>query len=45
MLAAVQLRWEKHTEFHTYTFWRQLPDDAADFSVSALSELPSQLAV
>ena len=40
-VGGLQLRWEKHTEFHTYTFWRELPDDAADFSVSALSELPS----
>jgi uncharacterized membrane-anchored protein len=40
-VGGLQLRWEKHTEFHTYTFWRELPQDAADFSVSTLSELPS----
>ena len=41
-VGGVQLRWEKHTEFHTYSFWRQLPEDAADFGVSPLTELPTQ---
>jgi uncharacterized membrane-anchored protein len=39
-LGSAQLRWEKHTEFHTYTFWRQLPVEAAGFSLSPLAELP-----
>ncbi len=41
-VGGAQLRWEKHTEFHTYTFWRQLPEEAADFSMSALAELPAK---
>ncbi|MBK6658778.1 MAG: DUF3422 domain-containing protein [Proteobacteria bacterium] len=41
-VGGVQLRWEKHTEFQTYTFWRELPEDAANFNVSPLAELPPQ---
>ncbi|MCC6707760.1 MAG: DUF3422 domain-containing protein [Gammaproteobacteria bacterium] len=41
-VGGVHLRWEKHTEFQTYTFWRELPEDAANFSVSPLGELPPQ---
>ena len=40
-LGGVHLRWEKHTEFHTCTFWRQLPEEAADFSATPLAELPT----
>jgi uncharacterized membrane-anchored protein len=43
-LGGVHLRWEKHTEFHTCTFWKPLanpPDKAPDsFKASAIDELP-----
>jgi uncharacterized membrane-anchored protein len=43
-LGGVHLRWEKHTEFHTCTFWKPLahaPDSAPEsFEPSAIGELP-----
>ena len=39
-LGGIKLRWEQHTEFYTCTFWRPLFPDAADFSRSALADLP-----
>lgn len=41
-LGSVHLRWEKHTEFHTLTFWRALPSDRDDFSVGPLELLPRE---
>lgn len=38
-LGAIKLRWEQHTEFQTWTFWRQLPAGATDFSQTALADL------
>lgn len=40
-LGGVHLRWEKHTEFHTCTFWRHVPADTDDFSLTALTDLPA----
>ncbi len=40
-VGGVQLRWEKHTEFHTYTFWRQLPEEVVGFNLTPLAELPA----
>jgi uncharacterized membrane-anchored protein len=42
-LGGVHLRWEKHTEFHTCTFWRPLRDatQAPDsFDSTAIAEMP-----
>lgn len=36
----VELRWERHTEFSTYTMIRQHDDVAAPFAATALSLLP-----
>ncbi|HQO28414.1 MAG TPA: DUF3422 domain-containing protein [Accumulibacter sp.] len=41
-LAGIKLRWEQHTEFHTWTFWRQLSEDTCDFSLTALADLSPQ---
>ncbi|MCW7536400.1 DUF3422 domain-containing protein [Aquabacterium sp. A7-Y] len=39
-LGGVHLRWEQHTEFQTYTFWRQLPENPASFEPSAVASVP-----
>ena len=39
-LGGIKLRWEQHTEFYTCTFWQPLPSGAADFSRTALADLP-----
>ncbi|MGE3482788.1 MAG: DUF3422 family protein [Gammaproteobacteria bacterium] len=39
-LGGIRLRWEKHTEFNTYTFWRQLRDAPTDFAAGPLHEVP-----
>jgi uncharacterized membrane-anchored protein len=39
-LGGVHLRWEKHTEFHTCTFWTPLADAPDSFDASAIDELP-----
>lgn len=36
----VELRWERHTEFSTYTMIRQCDDSVAPFTATALSLLP-----
>ena len=48
-LGGVHLRWEKHTEFHTCTFWKPLSEavgapQSADrvFDQSAIAELPPE---
>ncbi|HWP20471.1 MAG TPA: DUF3422 domain-containing protein [Burkholderiaceae bacterium] len=41
-LGGVRLRWEQHTEFQTYTFWRHLPDNPAAFDPSAVSAVPQE---
>jgi len=44
-LGGVHLRWEKHTEFHTYTFWKPLRGAACapeSFDSSAIAELPPE---
>jgi uncharacterized membrane-anchored protein len=44
-LGGVHLRWEKHTEFHTFTFWKPLSPLAhgpESFEASAMAELPPE---
>jgi uncharacterized membrane-anchored protein len=41
-LGSLRLRWEKHTEFHTLTFWRALNGDPASFELAALPEAPRE---
>ena len=45
-LGGVHLRWEKHTEFHTCTFWKPLAEvpDSFDraFDHTAIAELPPE---
>lgn len=36
----LRLRWEQHTEFQTYTFWRTLPQAPAGFDATALQAAP-----
>ncbi len=40
-LGGLRLRWEKHTEFHTYTFWRILRDAPESFDDNAVAEVPA----
>ena len=40
-LGGVRLRWEKHTEFHTCTFWKQLSAVPDDFDHPPLSDVPA----
>jgi len=35
----IRLRWEKHTEFHTYTFWKQLREARQSFDGGPLEEV------
>ena len=39
-LGGLQLRWEKHTEFHTYTFWRTARETVQSFDGDALRTVP-----
>ena len=39
-LGGLQLRWEKHTEFHTYTFWRTARETVQSFDGDALRAVP-----
>jgi len=41
-LGGVHLRWEKHTEFHTCTFWKALHDAPDSFDSPALAEVPQE---
>ena len=41
-LGGVHLRWEKHTEFHTCTFWKSLPEAPESFDRTAIAELPRE---
>ncbi len=44
-LGGVHMRWEKHTEFHTYTFWKPLQGAACtpgSFDTTAIAELPPE---
>lgn len=39
-LGGLQLRWEKHTEFHTCTFWKQLGQMPTGFDAMPIAEVP-----
>ena len=39
-LGGVHLRWEKHTEFHTCTFWKALHEAPESFDSPALADVP-----
>ena len=39
-LGGLHLRWEKHTEFHTCTFWKQVHDAPESFDAPALGDVP-----
>jgi uncharacterized membrane-anchored protein len=39
-IGGVHLRWEQHTEFQTYTFWRSLPERPTSFDEPAVSLVP-----
>jgi len=39
-LGGVHLRWEKHTEFHTCTFWKALHEAPESFDAPALADVP-----
>ena len=41
-LGGLRLRWEKHTEFQTYTFWRPLRAAPESFDASALDDVPAE---
>jgi uncharacterized membrane-anchored protein len=41
-LGGVHLRWEKHTEFHTLTFWKPLDEPAESFDTPALGDVPQE---
>lgn len=38
--AGLNLRWEKHTEFQTYTFWRALAEPPAGFEAMPVQQVP-----
>lgn len=40
-IGGVQLRWEKHTEFQTYTFWRPLRQASLSFDALAVDDVPA----
>ena len=40
-LGGLHLRWEKHTEFQTYTFWRAERDSPESFGHPAVHDLPA----
>lgn len=39
-LGSVWMRWERHTEFHTCTFWRALDAAPDSFDTTAVAEVP-----
>lgn len=39
-LGGLHLRWEKHTEFHTCTFWKPLHEAPDSFDAPALADVP-----
>jgi uncharacterized membrane-anchored protein len=39
-LGGLWLRWEKHSEFHTATFWRSVTDEPTGFEPGMLPEVP-----
>lgn len=39
-LGGIRLRWEKHSEFHTYTFWKQLREAPQNFDQGPLQDIP-----
>ncbi len=41
-LGGVWLRWEKHSEFHTATFWRPIPDSPNGFEAGVLPDAPRE---
>lgn len=41
-LGGIRLRWEKHTEFQTYTFWKQLKDAPDGFEHGPLQDVPHE---
>ena len=41
-LGGVHLRWEKHTEFHTCTFWKALREPPDSFDAPALDDVPQE---
>lgn len=41
-LGGVHLRWEKHTEFHTCTFWKALHEGPESFDAPALADVPQE---
>jgi len=41
-LGGVHLRWEKHTEFHTCTFWKALHEAPESFDAPALADVPQE---
>jgi uncharacterized membrane-anchored protein len=41
-LGGVHLRWEKHTEFHTCTFWKPLHEAPESFDAPALADVPHE---
>jgi len=41
-LGGLHLRWEKHTEFHTCTFWKRLHDAPEGFEATALADVPQE---
>ncbi len=41
-LGGVHLRWEKHTEFHTLTFWKPLHESPDSFDAPALADVPQE---
>ncbi len=41
-LGGVHLRWEKHTEFHTCTFWKPLHEAPDAFDAPALADVPQE---
>jgi len=42
-LGGLRLRWEKHTEFQTYTFWRTLPAAAPGFDGGCCARISRSL--
>jgi uncharacterized membrane-anchored protein len=38
--AGLRLRWERHTEFHTFTFWRPLREEPQAFEALAQRDVP-----
>lgn len=41
-LGGIRLRWEKHTEFHTCTFWKPLREAPDSFEAPALADVPQE---